>query len=124
MAMKMEKKFKSESNSAELYRKLQRQRDYFAEGHTLSVSYRRENLQKLKCAVRQMEFEILEALHRDLGKSSSEGYMSEVGMVLEELTFMERNIKKWAGLRRVKTPIAQFSAKVSCSPAHMVLFWL
>lgn len=116
MDMKTEKKSRSESNSISLDRHLELQRVYFSQGSTLPVSVRRDALRKLKHIIRQREYDILEALRRDLGKSSTEGYMTEVGMVLEELSFMERNLSKWAKPKRVKTPLAQFHASSFVQP--------
>jgi aldehyde dehydrogenase (NAD+) len=64
-----------------------------------------------------MQDEILNALQSDLGKSSFEGFMSEVGTTLEEITYMKKHLSKFAEPRKVKTPIAQFSAKSWIMPS-------
>ena len=68
-------------------------------------------LKRLRSAIEIRKEAILEALREDLGKSRFEGYMSEVGMVLDELTYMHRNLPRLAGPQRVRTPLAQFSAR-------------
>ena len=68
-------------------------------------------LKRLRSAIETREEAILEALREDLGKSRFEGYMSEVGMVLDELTYMRKNLTRLAGPQRVRTPLAQFSAR-------------
>ena len=40
-----------------------------------------------------------------------ESYMSEIGMVLSELTYAIHHLKKWMKRKRVKTPLAQFHSK-------------
>lgn len=92
------------------------QRIYFRSGATLPVENRQACLLALKQAIRDMEYEILEALWEDLGKSPGEGYMSEVGMVLEEISFMVRHVQKFSREQKAKTPLAQFHAKSYVKP--------
>jgi aldehyde dehydrogenase (NAD+) len=87
------------------------QRKYFNSGETLDIAFRRKTLRKLKTCILDMENEILQALNCDLGKCECEGYMSEVGMVLDELSYMEKNVKRFAKSRKVRTPLSQFPAK-------------
>ncbi len=89
---------------------LDSQRNFFRSGVTLPVSFRIEMLRKLRGAVKKYEDEIAEALKADLGKSASESYMCEIGMVLSEITYMLRHIKKFAAKQYAATPLAQFAA--------------
>lgn len=95
---------------------LKTQQAYFRSGATLPVKSRQDSLLALKQAIRDMEYEILEALREDLGKSAGEGYMSEVGMVLEEISFMQKHVKGFSKEQKVKTPLAQFHAKSYVKP--------
>lgn len=95
---------------------IQRQRDFFLYGTTMPVKYRTNALLKLKNAIKQYEPKIMEALKADLGKSETESYMCEIGMVYEELTYMLKHVKKFAKNRKVRTPLAQFPAKSYVSP--------
>ncbi len=54
---------------------------------------------------------INEGLYKDLGKSPSEAYMCETGLVLSEITYMLKHIKKFSKPRRVRTPLAQYISK-------------
>ena len=90
---------------------VEKQREYFASGETLNIKFRIEKLRQLKSLIIAKETEICEALRSDLGKSSFESYMCEVGMVLSELTYMIKHTKKFAKKRKVKTPMAQFASK-------------
>lgn len=92
------------------------QREWFAKGKTRSVKWRIGALQTLKRAILEYEDEIHAALKEDLGKSPVEGYMCETGMVLSELSWMIRNLRRLAGEKRVRTPLAQFHAKSFTSP--------
>ncbi len=87
------------------------QRKYFMSGATRPVEFRLDALKKLQSALRKDERELFDALRSDLNKSDFESYMSEVGMVLDELHFHIRHLSKWAKPKHVKTPMAQFHAK-------------
>ena len=97
--------------SVEVEALVKAQREFFLSGKTLDVGFRVEALKKLKVAVQSHEEAINDALMKDLRKSRLESYMSETGMVLDEIGFELKHIKSWTKTRRVKTPIAQFLSK-------------
>ena len=90
---------------------LEKQRAYFQTGETLPVSFRLAMLKRLYAAVRTYEPEIAAALRADLGKSDYEGFMCESGLVLTEISYMIKHIKRFARPHRVRTPLAQFASK-------------
>ena len=92
------------------------QHKYYQSGATRPVEFRIEALRKLQRAIRANEKLLADALKQDLNKSETESYMCETGMVLEELSYHIKHVAKWAKERRVKTPLAQFSAKSYISP--------
>ena len=87
------------------------QRTYFRSGNTLPVENRIAQLQNLRTTLLGYEDRIYEALQKDLGKSRTEAYMCELGMVLSELSYMVSHVKKLAKPRRAATPLAQFAAR-------------
>lgn len=95
---------------------LERQREFFRAGGTLSVKQRAGLLKRLRAEILENEAEIAAALYEDLGKSRTESYMTETGMVLSELSCAIRNIGKWSRPRRVRTPLAQFPASSRIIP--------
>ena len=95
---------------------LESQRAYFNSGATLDVNFRINMLKKLKATVEKYEKEINNTLKTDLGKSETEAFMCETGMVLSELSYMIANTKKFAAARKVPTPLAQFAAKSYVKP--------
>ncbi len=95
---------------------LQAQRAYFQSGATLPVSFRKAMLQKLYDAIWAHRQEIYDALKQDLGKSDYEGLLCEIGMTLTEITYMQRNLRKFAGEHPVKTPMAQFHSRSFIKP--------
>lgn len=90
---------------------VEKQRVYFLSGNTLSLESRLASLKKLRDAVKDNEEAIAKALYADLGKQELEAYMTETGMVLEELKFVIRRLKSWAKPESVKTPPAQFPSR-------------
>ena len=84
---------------------------YFNAGHTLPLSFRRNQLRLLQVTIKENEAAILDALKKDLGKPALEAYIADVGMVYTEIRHMQKKMKKWAKPRRAKTPMAGFPAK-------------
>ena len=95
---------------------IKKQRAYFEKGKTKDVSWRIAALKTLRKTILKYEDDINRALYQDLGKSSTETYMCETGMVLSELSFMIRHLKGYAKEKIVPTPLAQFHAKSFTSP--------
>ncbi len=93
-----------------------RQRSFFESGATRPLSFRMDALKKLQKAIRENEPLINAALKADLNKSPFETYITETGMVLDELHFHLRHLPRWVRAKPVRTPIAQFHAKSFCSP--------
>lgn len=87
------------------------QRIFFETGATIDIDFRIEALVRLRRAVRRAEPRILEALERDLGKSSQESYMCEIGLTLAELRHQLAHVRSWAAPQRARTDIANFPAK-------------
>lgn len=96
---------------------LDSQRKFFQSGATLPVDFRIKMLSKLRAAIKEHETEICEALTSDLGKSAFEGYMCEVGLVLDEIHYMIKNTKRFASKHRVSTPLTQFAASSYKKPS-------
>lgn len=87
---------------------LEKQRNYYKSGATVSVDFRIEKLKALYAAVKKHEKEISEALTADLGKSQYESFMCETGLVLSEISYLIRHTKRFAKSKTVRTPLAQF----------------
>ena len=89
---------------------LEKQRAYYKTGATIPVKFRITQLKKLYEAVGKYESEIKAALKADLGKSHYEAFMCEIGLVLSEISYMIRHVRKFAKRKRVHTPLSQFAA--------------
>jgi aldehyde dehydrogenase (NAD+) len=90
---------------------LEEQRKFFLSGETLPIKFRKQMLKKLYASVVFHKEEILSALTTDLGKSDFEGFMCEVGLSLTEISYMIKNVKKFAKEKTVITPLAQFASR-------------
>jgi aldehyde dehydrogenase (NAD+) len=82
----------------------------YTQGH-LPLTIRKQRLQALKKAIVAREKNIMEALRKDLGKSSFETYATEIGFILEEISFTLKHLDEWTSVKKVKTPITLFPGK-------------
>ena len=98
-------------NQEKIINTIKNQRQHFKNGAALNYSYRIEQLKKLYNAVKEFTPEILKALQNDLGKSDFEGYSTEVGIILDEIRYAIKKLKKWINPKRVKTNLINIGAK-------------
>lgn len=90
---------------------LEKQKEFFRSGATLPYDHRISGLRALRDALKRNEERLLEALHADLGKSPFEGYATELGIVYEEIAYLEKHLRKLMKPTRAKTPITQFRSR-------------
>ena len=96
---------------------LESQRAYYQSGATLPVEFRIRMLKTLYDAVKKYDSEINDALRADLGKSDFEGFMCETGLVLSEISYMIRHVRRFARRHIVYTPLAQFASVSYTKPS-------
>lgn len=89
---------------------MEKQRAFFNSGQTKELSFRIRQLQMLAHAIEENEEKILQALYADLRKAPYEAYLTEVGIVREDIRRMVNKVRKWSRPRRVPTPIYHFPA--------------
>lgn len=104
-------------NEQEIHVLMNQKRQFFYSDITLNVDYRIRSLQRLKITILKYEKKICEALQKDLGKSNFESYMCEVGLVLDELSYMIKHTRCFALEKTVKTPLAQFCSRSFQKPS-------
>lgn len=102
--------------ACEIENLLEKQRNFYRTGATIPVAFRVESLKRLRSTIKKYEAEIADALLTDLGKSSYESFMCEIGLALSEVSHMIRKTKKYARPKRVWTPLAQFPARSYVQP--------
>lgn len=101
----------------QISRIVKEQRAFFESGKTLPIAYRKRALTALRAAIVAREADIEAALFQDLGKSDFEGYMCEIGMALDEISYMLAHIDRFAKEKRVHTPLAQFASRSYVKPS-------
>ncbi len=87
------------------------QRDYFYEGETLDLHFRKEKLIALKNAIFDNLDELKEAFKKDYNKSDFDVLTTEVGLVVNEINYMIRHLKQLAKPKRVGTSLINFPSK-------------
>jgi aldehyde dehydrogenase (NAD+) len=102
---------------------LESQRNFFATGKTLDISYRIEILKKLKSLILMHEQEIMDALWTDFHKPKFEVIATESRFVLKELNLAIRKLRSWAKPRKVRTPLVHFIARsfITSQPYGQIL---
>jgi aldehyde dehydrogenase (NAD+) len=91
---------------------VEKQREFFLSGATIDVNYRIDALKRLRSAVSEHSNFLQTALYEDLHKSSHEANMTELGLVLEELRFHIKRLKKWNRPTKVAPSLGQIPASV------------
>lgn len=87
------------------------QKEFFESGKTINVDYRIKSLKKLNDIIKKNEDKILNELKKDLGKSNFEGYVTEVGILYDDINFHIKNVKKWSSEEKRKSPIVYYPSK-------------
>ena len=110
-------------DSSKIKNVVNQQRKFFQTGATLPVKCRVEALKKLKANILANEKEIAAAIKADLGKSETEAFMCEIGLVITEISYMLKHVRKFAKDKTVSTPLSNFPAHsfVKSSPYGNVL---
>lgn len=81
------------------------QRQFYLSGATRDIAFRKQQLLKLKATIQKYEQDITTALYEDLHKSEFEAYATEIGLVLESISYMVAHIDEWAKPEVVKTAL-------------------
>ena len=72
------------------------QRRFFRSGETLPIDWRIKQLKRLKEAVLTHEKEFEEALAADLGRSTVEAYLCDIGPIIVEINEILHGLRRWA----------------------------
>ena len=95
---------------------LSKQKNYINHCNNIPIAERIELLKRLRNLISNKESEIKQALFVDLHKSHSEAYMTEIGMVLSEISYCLKHLKSWAKIRRKPSSILLFPSKAFVYP--------
>lgn len=88
-----------------------KQHTYFKTNITRDLSFRIEQLNKLKSVLKKHEEQLLEALKKDFRKPALESYGTEIGFLYSEIDHILRHIKKWVKPERVWGSLINFPSR-------------
>ncbi|GAB4530971.1 MAG: aldehyde dehydrogenase [Pleurocapsa sp.] len=100
--------------SDSITQQIDKQRQFFHQGKTLDIDFRRQQLEKLKAGIQKHEKEIVAALNQDLHKPELEAYIELA--VLQDINYALKNLKSWIKRKKVKAPLTQFPATAYIYP--------
>lgn len=81
-----------------------KQKAFFAKGHTRPIDFRKESLEKLKTSLLNHSTAIHDALQEDLGKPRKIVEMTEIGEVVNEIDVALANLDEWSKPQQADTP--------------------
>lgn len=87
---------------------LSKHRSFFDSQQTLSISWRKKQLNLLLSVIERYEADLLVAFEKDLHKNKFESISTEIGIVKRNIKFISKNLNKWMKLRKTKTPLLLF----------------
>lgn len=99
------------------------QKQYFHTGKTLDYEFRLRRLCQLEHVIHKYKEAIAQALKKDLNKSYMESYVTEIGIVLSEISYVKKRLKLWMRTRVVPSSVLQFPgiSKIYKEPYGSVL---
>ncbi|MBR3951448.1 MAG: aldehyde dehydrogenase [Bacteroidaceae bacterium] len=100
-----------------------RQKLFYLEHITRELPYRLTALDRLREGIKDNEQALAEALYKDLGKSQFESYATEIGILLNEIRYMQSHLRDWVADRHVFSPLALFGSRsrIHYEPRGVVL---
>jgi aldehyde dehydrogenase (NAD+) len=98
-------------------------RNFFDNGTTLDVSFRKKTLERLQVVIEEHTKEICEAVYKDFHKPEGEMLLTEIYTVLAELKHTIAKIQKWSSTEYAMTNILLQPARsrIHKSPKGLVL---
>ncbi|MFV0516975.1 MAG: aldehyde dehydrogenase [Aminipila sp.] len=95
----------SEFNQKEIEKILEYHREFFESNITKNINFRIKKLIALKKGIKKYEKELMDALYTDLGKHKDESFITEFGPIYSSISYMIKNLRRWAKPEKKKTPI-------------------
>lgn len=93
-----------------------RLRATFESGRTRPLSWRREQLKRMKALLVEREDDLLDALAKDLGKPRAEAWATDIGFVIAEIDYVTRRLRRWTRPRRVHAPLVTKPSRARIAP--------
>ncbi|MDO4702035.1 MAG: aldehyde dehydrogenase [Erysipelotrichaceae bacterium] len=90
---------------------LNKQKAYFKTHVTHSYTFRMQQLHKLEETLKKYEQDILDALKKDLNKSHTESFMTELSLIYGELSFFKKKLKSLMKTKNTMGSLVHFYSK-------------
>ncbi|MBX2829393.1 MAG: aldehyde dehydrogenase [Flavobacteriaceae bacterium] len=90
---------------------IEHQRHFFRSHKTKDISFRLQQLKRLKRVLKSNEALLYEAIYADFKKSEFDTFATELGLVYHDIDDALRNLHKWSRKQHVKTNLVNFPAK-------------
>lgn len=90
---------------------IEKQREYFLSGNTLNINKRIDTLKKLKEEIFNHYDMIIEAFNKDFNKCEFDVVTTEISMVISEIDYFIKNLKKLSKPKKVKGNLINFPSK-------------
>lgn len=88
-----------------------KQKQFYQSGKSKGIKFRKNALKQLKRGIKYYEHELSEAMLNDFNKQKTDTYMTEIGIVYNEINHAVKHLDEWAESKKVKTPITHFGSK-------------
>lgn len=95
---------------------ISQQQVFFERGQSRDISFRKEQLQKLKSILQNNEEEFYQTLHADFKKPAFETYGTELLVTYLEIDHILSNLSGWAKPKRVNSSLLNFPSKSQIHP--------
>ncbi|MGV3540141.1 MAG: aldehyde dehydrogenase [Rufibacter sp.] len=95
---------------------IRRQKSFFGQGHTRPYAFRKEMLQRLYRAIQAEEQNIISALAEDFNKPAFETYATEIAILLSEIKYTLKHLKKWVKPKKVRPSFLNFPSEDTIYP--------
>ena len=90
---------------------LQKQRDFIFAQRTKDISFRTEQLKKLKKLLKDNESMLNDAIYKDFSKSPFETYSTEFALLFSEINMAIKKVKRWSKPIKKTTNLANMPGK-------------
>ncbi len=90
---------------------LEKQRELFLTGKTLSYNFRKQQLELLELSILKHQQELLNAFKTDLNKCEFDAVTTEISLALQEIKFFKKHLKGLMRPRRVHTTLLNYPSK-------------
>ncbi|HLO61078.1 MAG TPA: aldehyde dehydrogenase [Bacteroidales bacterium] len=90
---------------------IETQKSFFNSNQTKNLTFRIEQLKKLKSLILENEALLYKAIMDDFGKSAFETYATELSLIYHEINLALRKVRNWSRVKRVPTNLANFPAR-------------